>query len=119
MRRRLWAIRASVACATTPVVPKVIVESSEGRAEVDAPEGGRLVDLCDERALPVPFNCRSASCGTCRIRVLEGADLLEEPADDELDVLEIFGDRPGEKRLACQAKLRAGQGILRIRPAED
>jgi ferredoxin len=83
--------------------------------EVEAPDGGALVDLCDEHGAPVLFSCRSASCGTCRIDVLEGADLLDPPADDELDVLDIFADDPKARRLACQARLRPGPGRLRVR----
>jgi hypothetical protein len=48
--------------------------------------------------------------------------LLEPPADDELDVLDIFGDDPSARRLACQARLRfGGRGDavrLRVRPAD-
>jgi 2Fe-2S ferredoxin len=99
-------------------VPTVVFESSEASAvEVDAPEGGALVDLCDERSAPVPFSCRSASCGTCRVVVLEGAELLAPPSDEELDVLDAFGDDPSQTRLACQAKLKPGPGLLRVRPA--
>lgn len=91
-----------------------------GRATViDAAPGTRLLDLCDEHGAPVPFSCRSASCGTCRIDVLEGADLLEPPRDEELDVLDIFGDDPSRRRLACQARVGAGDGLLRVRPADD
>jgi ferredoxin len=78
-----------------------------------------LVDLCDERTAPVAFSCRSASCGTCRIEVLEGAELLEPPRDEELDVLDLFGDDPARCRLACQARVRPGAGRLRVRPADD
>ena len=85
--------------------------------EVPAPPGARLLDLCDERSAGVPFSCRSASCGTCRIDVLEGTDLLEAPADEELDVLDIFGDDPTRCRLACQVRVRGGDGRLRVRPA--
>jgi ferredoxin len=98
-------------------VPRVTFEP--GALEVEAPPGARLVDLCDESAAPIPFSCRSASCGTCRIDVLEGADLLEPPRDEELDVLDIFGDDPSQRRLACQARVRAGDGLLRVKPAED
>lgn len=86
---------------------------------VEAPPGARLVDLCDENAAPVPFSCRSASCGTCRIDVLEGAELLEPPRDEELDVLDIFGDDPSRRRLACQARVRQGSGLIRVKPADD
>jgi ferredoxin len=86
--------------------------------EVFAPDGSRLVDLCDERCAPVPFSCRSATCGTCRIDVVEGADLLEPPGYDELDVLDVFGDDPARRRLACQARLRAGPGRIRLRAVD-
>jgi ferredoxin len=104
-----------------PSVPRIVFESLDGSAptvEVDAPDGARLVDLCDERNAPVPFSCRSASCGTCRIDVLEGADLLEAPRDEELDVLDIFGDTPGSRRLACQARALPGGGCVRVRPVD-
>ncbi len=87
--------------------------------EVDAPAGGALVDLCDEHATPIPFSCRSASCGTCRLIVLEGAELLAEAEDEELQVLDAFGSGPPHQRLACQAKLLAGSGFVRVRAARD
>jgi ferredoxin len=86
--------------------------------EVPAPAGARILDLCDETSAGVPFSCRSASCGTCRVDVLEGADLLEPPADDELEILDLFGDDPARCRLACQIRLRDREGRLRVRPAE-
>jgi 2Fe-2S ferredoxin len=101
-----------------PLVVFESVESGVATVEADAPGGTRLVDLCDERNAPVPFSCRSASCGTCRIDVLEGAALLEPPRDEELDVLDIFGDDPARRRLACQARVRAGEGCVRVRPVE-
>jgi 2Fe-2S ferredoxin len=85
---------------------------------VQVPEGGALVDVCDEHAAPVPFSCKSANCGTCRVEVLEGAAELLPPEDEELDVLEIFASPPTH-RLACQAKMRAGLATLRVRPVDD
>jgi len=100
-------------------VPVIVFESPDlPPLEVSAPGGGPLVDICDERNAPVPFSCRSASCGTCRVDVLEGAELLAPPADEELDVLDAFGDDPATRRLACQLRVRAGEGRLRVRPAD-
>ncbi len=96
--------------STDPALPSV---------EADAPAGTALVDLCDDRNAPVPFSCRSASCGTCRIDVVEGGELLEPPRDEELDVLDIFGDDPKRRRLACQARLRASDGRLHVRPVPE
>jgi ferredoxin len=103
-----------------PVVVFEPVEKGGVAVQADAPEGARLLDLCDEGEASVtivPFSCRSASCGTCRIDVLEGADLLEPPRDEELEILDMFGDDPARRRLACQARARAGQGRIHVRPA--
>ena len=101
-------------------MPLIVFESPHG-APVEAQVDGaaRLVDVCDEAGAPVAFSCRSASCGTCRVEVLEGADLLEPPAADELDVLGLFGDDPARMRLACQVRVRAAGGRIRLRPADE
>lgn len=97
-------------------MPIVVFESPRGPAlVVSVPGGGRVLDLCDQHRAPVPFSCRSASCGTCRVHVLEGAALLEPPGGSEIDLLQLMGDDPAHHRLACQAYLRSGAGRLRLR----
>jgi ferredoxin len=81
-------------------------------------DGGRLLDACDEGRAPVAFSCRSASCGVCRVDVLLGAELLEPPGPDERDVLALFGAGPRE-RLACQAVVKAGPGLVRLAHIDD
>ncbi|HLK40051.1 MAG TPA: 2Fe-2S iron-sulfur cluster-binding protein [Polyangiaceae bacterium] len=101
-------------------LPTIVFDSPEGPPlEVDRPEGGRLLDVCDERLAPIPFSCRSASCGTCRVDVLEGHDLLEPPQTDELEVLAIFGDDPRRRRLACQTRVRPGVGRVCVRATTE
>jgi 2Fe-2S ferredoxin len=99
--------------------------------ELDAPRGGPLVDLCDASQVEIPFSCRSASCGTCRVTVLEGASLLAPPEVDERELLAIFatpaelaGVMLGDSgapvlRLACQARIRPGPGLIILRAAPD
>jgi len=100
-------------------MPTVIFEQPGQPLVVAVPEGGALVDTCDDHAAPVPFSCKSASCGTCRIEILEGADELLPAADDELDVLDIFATPPPRHRLACQAKMKPGLATLRVRAVDD
>jgi len=88
-------------------------QASEKTAE--APNGGELLDICDDVLAPVAFSCRSASCGTCHIEVVEGAELLDAPGEDEEDLLDLL-DGPKNSRLACQAKVKAGPGLIRIKP---
>ena len=78
-----------------------------------------LIDLCDHARSPVPFSCRSASCGTCRVVVVEGAADLEAPRDEELDVLDAFSVKAPKYRLACQARLGPSATTVQIRPVRD
>ncbi len=85
--------------------------------EVDLPDGGELVDVADEHWLPIPFSCRSVTCATCHIEVLEGAELLEPPKDDEQELAAIVRGPPGA-RFACQVQIKAGPGKVVVRPVE-
>lgn len=74
--------------------------------------GTRLIDVTDAHAeAQVPFSCRSASCGTCRVEVVEGGEAMLPPEDDELEVLEAFGNQ-ARVRLCCQ--LRLGNDAQRV-----
>jgi 2Fe-2S ferredoxin len=80
---------------------------------IEAPEGGALVDICDEHFAPIPFSCRSASCGTCHVAVLAGMEHLAPPDPLEQDLLDLLG--ASGSRLACQAVVRPGEGLIRLR----
>jgi 2Fe-2S ferredoxin len=74
--------------------------------EIDAEPGEAIMDITDANpASEVPYSCRAATCGTCRVEVVEGGDALSIPDEFELEVLEIFGDTPDKVRLCCQTKL--------------
>jgi ferredoxin len=102
-------------------MPRIeFLESLAGPASsIDLPAGGELRDACDEAAAPVPFSCRSTSCGTCRVDVIEGIDLLDEPGEDERIVLATFGDDPRKRRLACTARVKPGAGVIRVRACDE
>ncbi|HEX5099497.1 MAG TPA: 2Fe-2S iron-sulfur cluster-binding protein [Polyangiaceae bacterium] len=81
---------------------------------VEAPDGGSLVDLCDEHFAPVPFSCRSASCGTCHTEVLVGIELFAPAEPEEQELLDLLGGGK-TSRLACQATVRPGPGLIRLK----
>lgn len=83
---------------------KVIVKN-DGDAAVDVPDGGKLEEL--EGKTSVLFACKTASCGSCIVKVMEGAENLEAPEDQEKLGLEAFGTLPNQ-RLCCQARIRKG-----------
>ncbi|MGH9902472.1 MAG: 2Fe-2S iron-sulfur cluster-binding protein, partial [Pyrinomonadaceae bacterium] len=65
---------------------------------------------------PIPVQCRSASCGTCWVGVLGGAEKLTDVAAREGRQMKEFGytdtDEPRPLiRLACQAR---GAGAVSI-----
>ena len=74
--------------------------------EVDAEPGEAIMDITDANpAAEVAYSCRAATCGTCRVEVLQGGDALSTADEFELEVLDIFGDTPDKFRLCCQTKL--------------
>jgi ferredoxin len=66
---------------------------------------------------PIPIQCRSASCGTCWVGVLAGAEKLSEVAGLEWQRVKEFGyidtDEPRPLiRLACQAQAFGNVSIV-------
>ena len=89
--------------------------------EVDAQPGEAIMDITDANpAAEVPYSCRAATCGTCRVEVVEGGGALSIADEFELEVLDIFGDTPDKVRLCCQAKLvNGGPTQVTLKVCED
>ena len=51
--------------------------------------------------------------------MLEGAGDLLPPAEDELDLLDVFNHKPPHIRLTCQAKLRPGATRVWIKAFQE
>ncbi len=80
--------------------------------EIDVSKGARFIDITDAHPdAQVPYACRSASCGTCRVEVVEGLGAMAAADDDELEVLEAFGNEK-DVRLCCQ--LRLAEDVERV-----
>lgn len=111
-RSRAEAARAGY----DPAVPRIAFVASDASpsAWIDVPEGARLVDACDDARAPVELSCRAANCGTCRVEVVEGTALLEPAGPYERELLAREGAGRAH-RLACQAVVRGGPGLVRLR----
>ncbi|MDX2051195.1 MAG: 2Fe-2S iron-sulfur cluster-binding protein [Polyangiaceae bacterium] len=97
-------------------MPRIVfIATRIGHEKTVETDGGELLDICDQYLAPIPFSCRSASCGTCHIHVTEGQDLLEPPEAAESELLELLGNLPNH-RLACQARVKDEPGTIVIRP---
>ncbi|PSL18107.1 2Fe-2S iron-sulfur cluster-binding protein [Shimia abyssi] len=70
--------------------------------------GLTLLELARENNIAHASVCRGRGrCGTCRVKILAGAETLQPPSDGEAKVLERWQAGPNE-RLACQVKPTTG-----------
>lgn len=78
-------------------------------------EGEILLERLLEDGVALAHDCGGAlACTSCRIIVLEGAQTLNPPSEDEQDMLErASGSEPGS-RLACQATGTGGDLVIEI-----
>ncbi len=94
-------------------MPRLVFERT-GFA-VDLPEGGAVIDVCDrDIRAGVPFACRHANCGVCRLDVVEGAEHCAPRTDWEEELL-VWLKEPEGTRLGCQLRILAGDGLVRLR----
>ncbi|HLC69291.1 MAG TPA: 2Fe-2S iron-sulfur cluster-binding protein [Candidatus Bilamarchaeaceae archaeon] len=80
-----------------------VIIKNDGDLALEVANGTCLEQL--EGKCTVLFACKTASCGSCLVRVVEGAENLEPPNDQEKLGLEAFGTMPTQ-RLCCQAKIK-------------
>ncbi|AKT43444.1 2Fe-2S iron-sulfur cluster-binding protein [Chondromyces crocatus] len=99
-------------------MPTISFEASSLGPALSVDGEGALIDICDSENAPVGFSCRAAACATCQIEILAGAEHLESPGPDEKELLSMLGATETE-RLACQAVVRRGPGLIRIRWVGD
>ena len=83
----------------------------------DTRDWSRVDPRCTVDEGPIPVQCRSASCGTCWVGVLGGAEKLSPVGGRERKVMRQLGyiDTDEERpliRLSCQAQ---GEGAVSIR----
>ena len=82
-----------------------ITFEDDGFDPVEAPAGKVLSEDLNIKNSPVLFGCRTGICGTCVVEVVEGADKLAPPDEDEQEILELYAEGMSNARLACQIDL--------------
>ncbi|HBG61853.1 MAG: hypothetical protein A2Y03_03300 [Omnitrophica WOR_2 bacterium GWF2_38_59] len=75
------------------------------KIEYDLPDGFSIAEAC--RSAGVPFNCNTGVCGSCQIKVLEGAENLDDLHLEEID----FG-MDKHNRLGCMCVINSGTVII-------
>lgn len=68
---------------------------------VEAPAGTPLQRVAEASGADITFGCGNGACGTCRVKLVEGATHAGAPSAEERDYLARLGAGPNE-RLACQ-----------------
>lgn len=87
-------------------------------AQTDKREYRSKDPRCIPNEGPIPVECRAASCGTCWVGVLGGAEKLSPVEKHEAQRMKVFGYadiREGSRpviRLACQAKAGGAVSIV-------
>lgn len=77
---------------------------------VEAPAGTPLQAIADAAGADITFGCRTGSCGTCRVRIVEGLGHCGEPGHEERDFLKGL-NAPADQRLACQVCIQGDVDI--------
>ena len=86
-------------------------------AAADKRDFTRLDPRCTIGEGPIPVQCRSASCGTCWVGVVGGAEKLSAVTPRERKAMQLFGyvdtDEPRPLiRLSCQAQAQGAVSIV-------
>jgi len=77
-----------------------------------SPGNKSLLEICLQNKIPISHSCEGmASCGTCRVLVLEGLDQLGSRNPLEQEMALDRGFKPHE-RLACQICPKTNLGFI-------
>ena len=86
-------------------MPKVTFIVRDGsRVEIDAPEGLSLLEIARKYDIDIEGACEgSLACSTCHVIVdQDDFERLEEPTEDEEDMLDLAFGLTRTSRLGCQ-----------------
>ena len=85
----------------------------------EAREGESILDVAIQNDVPLQHACGGfCACTTCHIVVKSSENSLTTAEEDELDRLELVGEKALSSRLGCQAKVQ-GDVIVEIMNRDD
>ena len=92
-------------------MPRLTILPANASAEV--PAGELLLDAGEQAGVEMEAGCFNCSCGTCVAEVVSGMENLEEPTDEELDVLDQWSKDPEKFRLTCCVRIKNGDVVIK------
>jgi len=77
--------------------------------------GKTIQDIVEASGSALPFGCRDGECGTCVISVESGMEYMSPINEKEKAVLATLNETNPKARLACQMKVVAPSGLVRLK----
>lgn len=77
--------------------------------------GKTIQDIVEASGSALPFGCRDGECGTCVVMIESGMEFMSEINEKEKAVLKTLNESNPKARLACQMKVVAPNGLVRIK----
>lgn len=99
-------------------MPKMVFIERDGtRREVDAPLGLSVLEIAHKHGVDIEGACEgSLACSTCHVIVdPEWFELLQEPTEDEEDMLDLAFGLTHTSRLGCQIIMRDELDGLKVK----
>lgn len=69
--------------------------------EYAIPDGAPIATVCEQAG--VPFNCNTGVCGSCKVKIISGAEHLTSLTPEERSL-----GLDKNNRLACQCAIKTG-----------
>lgn len=100
-------------------MPKIIFLPNEDvcpeGALIEAEPGTTICDAALANDIEIEHACeKSCACTTCHVIVREGYDSLDEPTEEEEDLLDKAWGLEPESRLSCQAVVDSEDLVVEI-----
>ncbi|BBK42397.1 ferredoxin [Allostella vacuolata] len=99
-------------------MPKMTFVDTDGTArEVDAPVGLSVLEIAHRNNIDLEGACEgSLACSTCHVVIdPEWFELLQEPTEDEEDMLDLAFGLTHTSRLGCQIIMRDELDGLKVK----
>ncbi len=77
--------------------------------------GKTIQDVVEASGSALPFGCRDGECGTCVVMVESGMEFMSPINEKEKAVLKTLNETNPKARLACQMKVVAHNGLVRLK----
>jgi 2Fe-2S ferredoxin len=97
---------------------KITVRFADHEGDIKAEIGQSFLEIAEQNGIDLDHACGGVcACSTCHVKILTGADALNEASEDEEDQLDDARDVDLNSRLGCQARIERVPegGVIEVR----